>query len=111
MSFKRKIVFLPSKYSEVIVDNINAYFDMGYEIGDILKSDDGYYILLILNDNENYGYKHVSKFVDNNTCDLIEEKAQAVKEKYPEKIQVLRKIIRKGVLSLKINELRSNLTD
>lgn len=73
MSLKRKLVFLPSKHSEVIVDIINSYFNMGYEIDDILNADDGYYILLILNDNENYGYKHVSKFVDNNNCDLIEE--------------------------------------
>lgn len=73
MSVKRKLVFLPLTYSKEIVDDINVYFDKGYEIEDILNSDDGYYILLILKDNETYGYRHVSKFVDNNTCELIEE--------------------------------------
>ena len=40
-----------------VVDNINTCFDKGYEIEKILNADCGYYIILLLNGNENYTFK------------------------------------------------------
>lgn len=75
----RKIVFLPSVYSKEIVDNINLYFDRGYEIDDILNADNGYYILLS-KDNDNYDYRFASKFkLSDENCNLIEENQKWVK--------------------------------
>ena len=75
----RKIVFLPSVYSKEIVDNINLYFDRGYEIDDILNADNGYYILLS-KDNDNYDYSFASKFkLSDENCNLIEENQKWVK--------------------------------
>ena len=45
---KRKLIFLSAtEYSENTVDRINGYFDMGWEIEDILNADFGYYLILI----------------------------------------------------------------
>ena len=59
---KRKLVYLPSKYSKEIVDNINSYFDKGYEIEDVYSADAGQYLLLVLKDNGNYYYKYAKDF-------------------------------------------------
>lgn len=71
---KRKLVYLPSKYSKEIVDNINSYFDKGYEIEDVYSADAGQYFLLVLKGNGNYYYKYAKNF---NTLDdkneLIED--------------------------------------
>ena len=72
---KRKIVFLPEKYSKEIVDTINGYFDMGYEIEDKFSAYEGYYFLLVLNCNENYNFKQF-KYIDKpfEKYKLLEEK-------------------------------------
>ena len=72
---KRKIVFLPEKYSKEIVDTINGYFDMGYEIEDKFSAYEGCYFLLVLNCNENYDFKQI-KYIDKpfEKYKLIEEK-------------------------------------
>ena len=72
---KRKIVFLPEKYSKEIVDTINGYFDMGYEIEDKFRAYEGCYFLLVLNCNENYDFKQI-KYIDKpfEKYKLIEEK-------------------------------------
>ena len=51
---KRKLVYLPSVYSKDIVDNINSYFDKGYNIEGVLDAAAGFYLVLILNNNEEY---------------------------------------------------------
>lgn len=53
---KRKLVYLPNEYSKDVVDNINGYFDRGYEIEDVFNANDGIYIILVLKGNENYKY-------------------------------------------------------
>jgi hypothetical protein len=54
---KRKLIFLSAiEYSENTVDRINGYFDMGWEIEDILNADFGYYLILISKDVDNYDY-------------------------------------------------------
>lgn len=72
---KRKLVFLPEKYSKEIVDTINGYFDMGYEIEDKFSAYEGCYFLLVLNCNENYDFKQI-KYIDKpfEKYKLIEEK-------------------------------------
>jgi hypothetical protein len=72
---KRKLVYLPCEYSKEIVDDINLYFDKGYEIEDIFNADNGYYMLLVLKCNENYSCTHVDKFEKSN---LIEEKYEPI---------------------------------
>lgn len=72
---KRKLVYLPFVYSEKTVSIINMYFDSGYEIEDVFDAEDGYYIILVLKDNENYSYTHVDKFEKSN---LIEEKYEPI---------------------------------
>ena len=68
MNPKRKLIYLSSlEYSEDVVDNINRYFDMGYEIEEILDANCGYYFLLILKGSGNYDYAK-------NDYNLIEEK-------------------------------------
>ena len=49
MNMKRKLVYLPNEYSKDVVDNINGYFDKGYEIENIFNANEGVYILLVLN--------------------------------------------------------------
>ena len=59
---KRKLVYLPSTYySKDIVDDINSYFDKGYAIEGILDADTGFYLVLILNNNEEYKYTGLKK--------------------------------------------------
>lgn len=48
---KRKLIFLPEVHSKEVVDNINVYFDKGYEIEDIIEAKYGHYILLVLKFN------------------------------------------------------------
>lgn len=72
---KRKLVFLPEKYSKEIVDTINGYFDMGYEIEDKFSAYEGCYFLLVLNCNEIFNFKEI-KYIDKpfEKCTLLEEK-------------------------------------
>ena len=74
---KRKLVYLPSVYSKDIVDNINSYFDKGYDIEGVLDADSGFYLVLILNNNEEYKYAGLKKldsyFPYDNLKQLIEE--------------------------------------
>ena len=67
---KRKMVYLPNEYSKDVVDNINGYFDKGYEIENIFNANEGVYILLVLKDK----YKYATNF-DSSNCSytLIEE--------------------------------------
>ena len=58
---KRKLLYLPSVYSKDIVDNINSYFDKGYNIEDVLDAANGFYLVLILNNNEEYKYAGLNK--------------------------------------------------
>lgn len=69
MNMKRKMIYLPNEYSKDVVDNINGYFDKGYEIEDVFNANEGIYILLVLKGNENY--KYVIPDIKRN---LIEEK-------------------------------------
>ena len=68
MSLKRKLVYLPNEYSKDVVDNINGYFDKGYEIEDIFNANEGIYILLALKGNQKY-----VKNYEYNSPTLIEE--------------------------------------
>jgi hypothetical protein len=54
INMKRKLVYLPNEYSKDIVDNINVYFDNGYEIEDVFNANEGIYILLVLKGNHKY---------------------------------------------------------
>ena len=54
MNMKRKKVYLPNEYSKDVVDNINGYFDKGYEIENIFNANEGVYILLVLKDKYKY---------------------------------------------------------
>ena len=71
----RKLVYLPSKYSKEYVDDINMYFDKGYDIEGILDADSGCYIFLSLNKKEKYKYSDLNKMnlPYNNISNLIEE--------------------------------------
>lgn len=73
---KRKLVFLPAVHSKEVVDDINLFFNKGYEIEDILNADDGYYIILVLKGEEKYFYKNIDlpKGVNSGNYNLIEEK-------------------------------------
>lgn len=76
---KRKLVFLPAVHSKEVVDDINLFFNKGYEIEDILNADDGYYIILVLKGEEKYFYKFdknidLPKGVNGGNYSLIEEK-------------------------------------
>jgi hypothetical protein len=68
---KRKLVYLPNEYSKDVVDNINGYFDRGYEIEDVFNANEGIYILLVLKGNANDKYLFDYKEVK---YPLIEEK-------------------------------------
>lgn len=73
---KRKLVYLPSVYSKDIVDNINSYFDKGYDIEGVLDADSGFYLVLILNNNEEYKYaglKKLDSYFPYDKLKLIEE--------------------------------------
>lgn len=72
---KRKLVFLPTIYSKEIVDKINEYFDIGYDIEKILSADVGSYLFLVLKGNDSYTYTFARKFDSpEDKCELIEEK-------------------------------------
>ena len=72
---KRKLVYLPSTYySKDIVDNINSYFDKGYDIEGILDADVGFYLVLILDNNEEYKYTGLKKL------DLPYDKLKLIEE-------------------------------
>ena len=71
---KRKLVYLPSTYYKDIVDNINSYFDKGYNIEGILDADTGFYLVLILNNNEEYKYTGLKKL------DLPYDKLKLIEE-------------------------------
>ena len=70
---KRKMIYLPNEYSKDVVDNINGYFDKGYEIEDIFNANEGIYILLVLKGHENSKYMFDYKEVK---YPLIEEKKE-----------------------------------
>ena len=71
---KRKIIFLPAVYSKEIVDNINIYFDKGYEIENILNADSGNYLILVLKGNEKCYYEYSKKI------DLPDDKYNIIEE-------------------------------
>lgn len=55
------MIFLSStQFLKNVVDNINKYFDKGYEIEKILNMDCGYYIILVLKCNNIYKSTTVS---------------------------------------------------
>ncbi len=75
MNMKRKMIYLPNEYSKDVVDNINGYFDGGYEIEDVFNANEGIYILLVLKGN----HKFVKDF-DLSDCryPLIEENKEEI---------------------------------
>lgn len=82
---KRKLIYLPSKYSKDIVDNINRYFDKGYDIEGILDADAGCYLVLILNNNGNYKYTGVKKLdLPYDKLKLIEENINYTSAEFPQ---------------------------
>ena len=83
---KRKLVYLPSTYySKDIVDDINSYFDKGYDIEGILDADTGFYLVLILNNNEEYKYTGLKKLdLPYDKLKLIEEKISYTSAEFPQ---------------------------
>ena len=83
---KRKLVYLPSTYySKDIVDNINSYFDKGYNIEGILDADTGFYLVLILNNNEEYKYTGLKKLdLSYDKLKLIEENINYTSYEFPQ---------------------------
>ena len=83
----RKLVYLPSKYSKEYVDNINMYFDKGYDIEGILDADSGCYIFLTLNNNEDYKYtglKKLDSYFPYDKSKLIEENINYTSAEFPQ---------------------------
>ena len=68
MNMKRKLVYLPNEYSKDVVDNINGYFDNGYEIEDVFNANEGIYILLVLKSNHKYvkNYEYPLTLIEEN---------------------------------------------
>jgi hypothetical protein len=83
---KRKLVYLPSTYySKDIVDNINSYFDKGYDIEGILDADTGFYLVLILNNNEEYKYTGLKKLdLPYDKLKLIEDNINYTSAEFPQ---------------------------
>jgi hypothetical protein len=83
---KRKLVYLPSTYySKDIVDDINSYFDKGYSIEGILDADTGFYLVLILNNNEEYKYTGLKKLdLPYDKLKLIEENINYTSAEFPQ---------------------------
>lgn len=83
---KRKLVYLPSTYySKDIVDDINSYFDKGYDIEGVLDADSGFYLVLILNNNENYKYTGIKKLdLPYDKLKLIEENITYTSSEFPQ---------------------------
>ncbi len=70
---RRKLIFLSlNEESKDGVDNINEYFDKGYEIEKILEADCGYYIFLVLNNCGNHKY----------AIDLADYKSTLIEERF-----------------------------
>ena len=72
MNMKRKLVYLPNEYSKDVVDNINGYFDRGYEIEDVFNANEGIYILLVLKGNHKYvkNYEYPLTLIEEKKEDL-----------------------------------------
>jgi hypothetical protein len=85
---KRKLVYLPSTYySKDIVDDINSYFDKGYNIEGILDADTGFYLVLILDNNEEYKYtglKKLDSYFPYDKLKLIEENINYTSAEFPQ---------------------------
>ena len=83
---KRKLVYLPSTYySKDIVDDINSYFDKGYNIEGILDADTGFYLVLILDNNEEYKYTGLKKLdLPYDKLKLIEENINYTSAEFPQ---------------------------
>jgi hypothetical protein len=85
---KRKLVYLPSTYySKDIVDDINSYFDKGYNIEGILDADTGFYLVLILDNNEEYKYtglKKLDSYFPYDKLKLIEENISFTSSEFPQ---------------------------
>ena len=85
---KRKLVYLPSTYhSKDIVDDINSYFDKGYNIEGILEAETGFYLVLILDNNEEYKYtglKKLDSYFPYNKLKLIEENISFTSAEFPQ---------------------------
>ena len=83
---KRKLVYLPSTYhSKDIVDDINSYFDKGYNIEGILEAETGFYLVLILNNNEEYKYTGLKKLdLPYDKLKLIEENISYTSAEFPQ---------------------------
>lgn len=83
---KRKLVYLPSTYhSKDIVDDINSYFDKGYSIEGILEAETGFYLVLILNNNEEYKYTGLKKLdLPYDKLKLIEENISYTSAEFPQ---------------------------
>jgi hypothetical protein len=77
---------LPSTYySKDIVDNINSYFDKGYDIEGILDADTGFYLVLILNNNEEYKYTGLKKLdLPYDKLKLIEDNINYTSAEFPQ---------------------------
>lgn len=69
---KRKMIYLPSAYSKDVLDEINGYFDKGYEIEDVFSADLGVYLIFVLKYNEIYNNEYKLDLSDY-TKNLIEE--------------------------------------
>jgi hypothetical protein len=83
---KRKLVYLPSTYySKDIVDDINSYFDKGYNIEGILDADNGFYLVLIFDNNEEYKYTGLKKLdLPYDKLKLIEENINYTSAEFPQ---------------------------
>lgn len=66
------MIYLPSTYSKDVLDEINGYFDKGYEIEDVFSADSGVYLILVLKYNEIYNSKY--------TLDLSDYKRTLIEE-------------------------------
>ena len=69
---KRKMIYLPSTYSKDVLDEINGYFDKGYEIEDVFSADLGVYLIFVLKCNEIYNSEYKLDLSDYKRT-LIEE--------------------------------------
>ena len=72
MNMKRKMIYLPNEYSKDVVDDINGYFDKGYEIEDVFNANEGIYILLVLKGNHKYvkNYEYPLTLIEEKKGDL-----------------------------------------
>lgn len=66
------MIYLPSAYSKDVLDEINGYFDKGYEIEDVFSADLGVYLIFVLKYNEIYNNEYKLDLSDY-TKNLIEE--------------------------------------